>query len=133
MSSADESPTSDVPLTPGRFGVESRLDPIPEWAMRSYALGGPVAGGPASTGVNVGEIGPLLRAGPAESALTKVARVFAIIRDLLIILLIVAALTLGAKIIKGVGDGLRPAVAPTPCTAPTVDGFGSFCADTPGG
>jgi hypothetical protein len=56
---------------------------------------------------------------------------------LLIIALVVSFLMLGAKALRGVGsvsgDGAPDATITVPCTEPTHDDYGTYCADTPGG
>ncbi len=63
--------------------------------------------------------------------LTKVAQIIGIVRDLVLVALVVAALVIGGRFIAAVGDRTEPAAA---CASPTVDEWGSYCPEgTPGG
>lgn len=72
-----------------------------------------------------------------EGALAKTARIVAIVRDLVIIGLVVAALAVGGKIAGAMREGVDPAgVTQTnaPCLEPTTDDYGTYCPDeAPGG
>lgn len=72
----------------------------------------------------------LKRQRPLETRLTQVARVCAIVRDVLIVLLIVAALTIGVRVVRAVGDARdpAPAVEPLSCFDPRRAADGTvFC------
>lgn len=91
------------------------------------------------------DIGPMLRPSATESKLTKVAHCFAIARDLVLILLIVAALWVGGRAWAGYRQGATPtpAVVPgpvpavslapeSPCPSYAVDQWGTYCPLAPG-
>lgn len=73
-----------------------------------------------------------------ESGLTKVARVFAILRDIAIIAIIGAVLWFGSSLVDAIGDaanGADTGPAPTatddlPCATPTTDTWGTYCPTT---
>lgn len=72
-----------------------------------------------------------------ESRLTKVARVFAIVRDLVIILLVVGMLSLGGRLAASLrnqvdGGVPLPQVSVT-CAHPVTDDYGTYCPDAPAG
>lgn len=73
-----------------------------------------------------------------ESKVTKVARVFAIIRDALIILAMAALIYFAGSILSAVKDATTPdGVSGQPdvtdCASPATDLWGTFCPTTPGG
>lgn len=83
-------------------------------------------------GVSPQEV-PVLVVG--ESRWTKVARVFAIVRDILIIGLLAAAIYFGSAILAKVDtadDGVSGIDGPA-CVSPSTDQWGTFCPETPGG
>lgn len=75
-----------------------------------------------------------------ESRVTKVARVFAIVRDVVIITVIVLVLFAASEIMRGIQDvrdiqdGGPGVLDPVPtCVGQSTDQWGTFCPETPGG
>ena len=109
--------------------------------VRSVAMSSPADGPPIVPGTPA-TLRPMLRPAPehaavpvvGESRWTKVARVFAIVRDIALIVVLVFLIYFGTTIMTRLGDAVETGegIAPA-CESPTVDQWGTFCPETPGG
>lgn len=98
----------------------------------------PVVSGPTGPRVSLPTGHPIQIDVHGESRLTKVARVLAIVRDVMVIVVMAAVIYFGSAILARVGDGVQVDDGVTSgevpaCDSPTVDQWGTFCPETPGG